>query len=43
MPKASAIAAMPGRVSVACSMDKMATRNNRFTPSAMPENKPNMA
>ena len=37
---ASAMAAMPGSVSVACSMDKMAS-SITFTASAMLENTPN--
>ena len=41
MPSASAIAAMPGNVSVACSIDSTATNNSRLTASAMPENRPN--
>ena len=32
--RASAIAAMPGKVSVACSIDNTATSSKRFTPSA---------
>jgi hypothetical protein len=43
MPKARAIAAMPGSVKVACSMDSTATNNSKLTPSAMPENTPKRA
>ena len=41
MPSASAMAAMPGSVSVACSIDRTATSSSRLTPSAMLENTPN--
>ena len=37
MPRVSAIAAMPGSVSVACRSDSSATRSSRFTPSATEE------
>ena len=36
----SAMAAMPGSVSVAWSMDKTATRSSRLTPRAIPEKRP---
>ena len=41
--RASAMAAMPGRVRVACSMDSTAIKSNTFTPKAMVENTPNSA
>ena len=41
MPSVSAIAAMPGKVSVACSSDKMATSMSKFTHSESAENTPN--
>ena len=40
MPSASAMAAMPGRVSVACSSDSTATSSKRFTPRATLEIRP---
>jgi len=40
MPRVSAMAAMPGSVSVACSSESRATRNSRFTPSATDEIRP---
>ena len=42
MPSASAMAAMPGSVSVACSMERMATSSSRLNASAMLENTPNI-
>ena len=41
MPSASAMAAMPGKVRVACSIDSTATSSSRLTASATPENRPN--
>ena len=41
MPSASAMAAMPGSVSVACSMDSTATSSSKLRPSASAENTPN--
>ena len=40
MPRVSAMAAMPGRVRVACSSDSSAMRSSRFTPSATEETTP---
>ena len=40
MPSTSAMAAMPGKVSVACSMDSTATSSSRFTASETVENTP---
>ncbi|MCY1373887.1 hypothetical protein D9M69_611870 [compost metagenome] len=42
-PMASAMAAMPGSVSVACNIERMATSSIRFTASAIDENRPNSA
>ena len=41
IPSVSAMAAIPGRVSVACSMDSNATSSIRFTASAITETTPN--
>ena len=41
MPSTKAMAAMPGKVRVACSMDSIATNNNKFTPNATLEMMPN--
>ena len=43
MPRANATAAMPGKVSVACSMDNTATSSNRLKPRAILEKAPNNA
>ena len=40
MPSVSAIAAMPGSVSVACSIDSSATSSSRLTDSAIVEMRP---
>ena len=42
MPRASAMAAMPGSVSVACSMDSTAISISTLNPSATAENTPNI-
>ena len=41
IPNANAIAAIPGKVKVACSMDSTATNINKLTPSEIAENTPN--
>jgi hypothetical protein len=41
MPSVRAIAAMPGRVSVACNSESSATSSSRFTASASDEISPN--
>ncbi|MNO09360.1 hypothetical protein D3C81_2324770 [compost metagenome] len=41
MPSVSAIAAMPGRVSVACSMDNSASSSSTFRVRPTVENTPN--
>ena len=41
MPSTNAMAAMPGKVSVACSIDNTATNSNKLTASAMLEITPN--
>jgi len=41
MPSVSAIAAMPGSVKVACSIDSTATSSSRLNASARVENTPN--
>jgi hypothetical protein len=41
MPSVSAMAAMPGSVSVACSIDSSATSSSRLKDSASVENTPN--
>ena len=40
MPSVSAMAAMPGSVSVACSIDRSATSSIRLTDSAIVEMRP---
>ncbi|MOA26068.1 hypothetical protein D3C78_1468370 [compost metagenome] len=41
-PRARAMAAMPGRVSVACSMDRMASSSSTLIDSATVEKMPNI-
>ena len=41
MPSTKAMAAMPGRVRVACNMDNTATNSSKFTAKATLENTPN--
>jgi hypothetical protein len=41
MPSVSAMAAMPGSVSVACNIDSTATSSSRLKPRASEETRPN--
>ena len=41
IPNVSAMAAMPGNVKVACSIDSTATSSNRLKANASDENNPN--
>jgi hypothetical protein len=43
MPSVSAMAAMPGRVSVACSIERSATRNSRLHARAATDTAPKSA